>query len=505
MDLADVVTDAGAATGASSAATDDFEHFYQFSCLFLMICSAVAIYISCPQITLSSDCPSSFYSFRRRYLVAWYVCATVDWLQGAFLFSLYDNVLNAPTAILMAVGFGSSIFMAPLSGFLGDKFGRRRCCLLYCITYAIACTLLHLGDFLPGLLLGRVLSAFAQQTLFTSFESYLVTAFFHEGLPSHTLDNIFAWMYFGNFLCAVLFGGLLAQVLVDNTTLRKGAMIWTGDHLAPFSLALLLCIVGGILIWNWKDDLEVEPSSPQESAVASTTNSIRSTAMPTSSHSLSSAASVSKRKASSFVEMGTTLCGALRQRDVQLCGVAVIGVEAPMFFLILHFYDTLKAGGAFTCGGYVFASFMMCSMMGSTLCSTLSHLRKERLVLFAACSVAFGWLIISVGLLGHFSRNLFVPLAFVAFNIIEMGIGLYFPSIGMVKSGCVPEEVRSSVYTMYRLPLNIIVMIMATLRVIQVSGPLGTLLSASAVAAMLVLGASNNQARSLDVELSRSF
>eukprot|EP00928_Gymnodinium_smaydae_P019015 TRINITY_DN1725_c0_g1_i12.p1 TRINITY_DN1725_c0_g1~~TRINITY_DN1725_c0_g1_i12.p1 ORF type:complete len:547 (-),score=76.09 TRINITY_DN1725_c0_g1_i12:425-1909(-) len=493
MSSMEAMTDATIVAVVPEAATDDFAQFYRLSCVCLMICSAVAIYISCPAITPSPDCTASFYKFRRRYLIAWYVCATVDWLQGAFLFALYEDVIKVPTGILLAVGYGSSILMGPVSGFLGDRFGRRRCCLLYCFTYGIACFLLHVVDFFPGLVLGRFLSAFSQEILWTSFESYLVTAYTNEGLPGDSLGNIFAWMFFGNFLCAIFFGGLVAQFMVDRTTLQKGAYLCYGDHFAPFTLALCLCAVGAILIYRWKDDLSVEDGAPQDAVIGASTTSIRSTA------------SASKRKTSSFAEMGMTLCGALRQRNVQLCGMAVVGVEGPMFFLIMHFYDTLKSGGTFTSGGYVFASFMMCSMMGSTLCSRLSHMRAEQRVLLAACAVASGWVAISGGLFANLSRYMFVPLAFFAFNVIEMGIGIYFPSIGMVKSACVPEEVRSSVYTMYRLPLNIITTTMVNLRVIKASGPLGVLLGCSAVAAMFALGSSQKQARTSDLELSNSF
>eukprot|EP00928_Gymnodinium_smaydae_P085789 TRINITY_DN6940_c0_g1_i1.p1 TRINITY_DN6940_c0_g1~~TRINITY_DN6940_c0_g1_i1.p1 ORF type:complete len:170 (-),score=15.58 TRINITY_DN6940_c0_g1_i1:17-526(-) len=168
MNAIDVMSGEADIAGATPVAADEFEYFYKWSCMMLMICSAVAIYVSCPPTTPSPDCPASFYVFRRRFLVGWYVCATVDWLQGAFLFALYEDVLNVPTGVLMAVGYGSSIVMGPVSGFFGDKFGRRRCCLLYCFTYGIACSLLHVVDFFPGLILGLVFSAFIHGILFTS-------------------------------------------------------------------------------------------------------------------------------------------------------------------------------------------------------------------------------------------------------------------------------------------------------------------------------------------------
>merc|ERR1719191_695509 len=46
---------------------------------------------------------------------------------------------------------------------------------------------------------------------------------------------------------------------------------------------------------------------------------------------------------------------------------------------------------------------------------------------------------------------------FFAFLAFEMTVGIYFPMMGTLKSNIVPEEARSTIYNLFRMPLNVIV------------------------------------------------
>jgi len=60
----------------------------------------------------------------------------------------------------------------------------------------------------------------------------------------------------------------------------------------------------------------------------------------------------------------------------------------------------------------------------------------------------------------HLTVYLFsnVQIRFVAFLVFEACVGLYFPMMGTLKGDIVPEDMRSTIYNIYRLPLNIIVL-----------------------------------------------
>merc|ERR1719335_53114 len=47
---------------------------------------------------------------------------------------------------------------------------------------------------------------------------------------------------------------------------------------------------------------------------------------------------------------------------------------------------------------------------------------------------------------------------YVAFVAFETCVGLYFPMMGTLKGDIVPEDARSTIYNIYRLPLNVIVL-----------------------------------------------
>jgi len=51
-----------------------------------------------------------------------------------------------------------------------------------------------------------------------------------------------------------------------------------------------------------------------------------------------------------------------------------------------------------------------------------------------------------------------VLVRFVAFLVFEACVGLYFPMMGTLKGDIVPEDMRSTIYNIYRLPLNVIVL-----------------------------------------------
>merc|ERR1719409_1334885 len=53
-----------------------------------------------------------------------------------------------------------------------------------------------------------------------------------------------------------------------------------------------------------------------------------------------------------------------------------------------------------------------------------------------------------------------LALTFAAFLTFEFCCGVYFPSIGVLKSEVVPEHVRGTMYNIYRVPLNGLVVLL---------------------------------------------
>ena len=94
---------------------------------------------------------------------------------------------------------------------------------------------------------------------------------------------------------------------------------------------------------------------------------------------------------------------------------------------------------------------MVACMAGSTLYGILvKRMPAEELLL-----KVFGVSAIALGLPVLFSSTHVVYLGFLVF---EVTVGIYFPAMYTLKSKLVPEEARASIYNIFRVPLNFIVL-----------------------------------------------
>ena len=51
-----------------------------------------------------------------------------------------------------------------------------------------------------------------------------------------------------------------------------------------------------------------------------------------------------------------------------------------------------------------------------------------------------------------------ISLKFIAMNLFEITVGMYFPIMGTLKGSIVPESKRAAIYNLFRIPLNFIVL-----------------------------------------------
>jgi MFS transporter, MFS domain-containing protein family, molybdate-anion transporter len=91
-------------------------------------------------------------------------------------------------------------------------------------------------------------------------------------------------------------------------------------------------------------------------------------------------------------------------------------------------------------------------MTGSSLFSILVgrfSVEKLGVGIFAVGAIAM----ISVAL--HINETV----SFMGMNVFEVCVGTYFPVMGTMKGSIVPESKRAAIYNLYRIPLNLIVVI----------------------------------------------
>ena len=80
-------------------------------------------------------------SLLRKYLIVYLLATLSDWLQGPYVYALYDayGYSQHDIAVLFVAGFGSSMVFGSFVGGMADWGGRRRFIVIFAITYAASC------------------------------------------------------------------------------------------------------------------------------------------------------------------------------------------------------------------------------------------------------------------------------------------------------------------------------------------------------------------------------
>lgn len=379
-------------------------------------------------------------SLERIFVGTFLLCVAADWLQGPYVYALYDayGFGSFALASLFVTGFASAMLLGPLVGQFADRYGRKRSILLlYCGAYTAACATKHFNVY-GVLFLGRVLGGVATSVLYSSFESWLVCEHARRELPTEALDAIFSSMYFANGLCAIVMG-LVAQLVADVMPMRAvgGGPVHVGGYCGPFDLAILFLVAGGaVMAHAWRENAD-------ETAVAPTARDC----------------GVRVRHALTMLRDDAVL---------QLLMVISSAVEAAMYAFIFEWTPALSHAGRSPPHGLVFACFMLCYMMGSNSFSWLRSRKLEAGDLLpavtgvAASALAVAWLLHLFRIVHYDGGTLG---CFLAFLLFEATIGLYMPVLAAIKARHVPEDVRATMYTLFRVPLNLVVVaiLLATL------------------------------------------
>lgn len=103
--------------------------------------------------------------------------------------------------------------------------------------------------------------------------------------------------------------------------------------------------------------------------------------------------------------------------------------------------------------GLIFACFMVCIMIGSSIFSILVHAgyRLETISIGLLITAAA-----SLALPAFFSNTTVILFGFLVF---EISCGLYFPCQGTLRGKYIPEDTRATIMNFFRVPLNLLVVI----------------------------------------------
>jgi len=363
-----------------------------------------------PQISL--DQTAEFTKFQFQWLAVYYMVMFSDWLQGPYVYALYSSYGfgKEAIAILFIVGFGSSSIFGTFIGALADKYGRKRLSIVFGILYSIAC-LTKLSPNFYVLLVGRLLSGVATSLLFSVFEAWMVCEHNQRGFASQLLTRTFSLAVFGNGIVAILAG-----VVASFAVMKLG-------FVSPFIISMFTLIISTIYIYYfWGENFG------------------------------NSEMVVSKIFYGAFDALVT-------DRRVLILGSVQSLFEASMYIFVFLWtpmleqaFDDMKKYEDMGLHGLIFASFMVCIMIGSSTFRAIeTRFSIETCYLYTLAISSGTFFFVAI------LRTAFVT--YFGFLVFEICCGLHFVCIGTLRSRYIPEESRSGVMNFFRIPLNIIVVV----------------------------------------------
>jgi len=404
--------------------------FYHLTVLPLLIATVVLAYLARPSTT--DEFPAGFVRFQVTYLSVWALCVAADWLQGPFVYALYADYGfdGSEIAQLFVAGFGSSLVFGCFVGTFADKFGRKRSCLLYCVMYILSCMTKHCKNY-SWLMVGRITGGIATSLLFSCFECWMVSEHqqrhrFSGGLLGFMFGLMYTIMY-----CVAIASGLAGQAAADAMPFEpiyEGSIVYMGGKCGPFDLAIACLVVATGLIAVFFE--ENYGSSDGDGGSAGSPSLM-----------------------DNVMTAGRLL---FTDRRVLLLGFVVSAFEGSMFAFVFNWTPALRSEAIPPPHGVIFALFMMACMCGASSATLLGGSVLPALRLMGTFFVAFAaFAVSSYAAAGH--NEDYLRTSFASFLLFEFCCGVYFPSVGVLKSSIVPEKVRGTVYNLYRVPLNGIV------------------------------------------------
>ncbi|KAG5392939.1 hypothetical protein IGI04_022902 [Brassica rapa subsp. trilocularis] len=241
-------------------------------------------------------------------------------------------------------------------------------------------------------------------------------------------------VFFGNGLVAIL-SGLFGNLLVD---------IFSFGPVAPFDAASCFLAIGIVIILTtWSENF----GDPSDSKDLMTQFKVAAIA----------------------IASGRVKVNVKNYEKIALLGAIQSLFEASMYTFVFLWTPALSPNNEEIPHGFVFATFMLASMLGSSLAARLmarSSLRVEKYMqIVFLVSAASLLLPITTSVLVTPSKvkeeglSLTCSIQLLGFCVFEACIGIFSASIMKMRSLYIPEEARSTIMNFFRVPLNLFVCI----------------------------------------------
>lgn len=397
--------------------------------------------------------PNSVKELQRKFLSVFWLLRCADWLQGPYFYEVYASKMfhGAPASMAMVsrlflTGFASTALFGPAVGRATDTYGRKKGTLAFAILYAIG-ALSTKSPLLLVLLFGRVMSGIGTSLLFSAPESWLVGEAQKSGddPDGEYLGETFGLAYAGDSIVAIIAGQLASLAATSRGP--------TG----PFELSTVFLLLGGVLAsFLWKENIAAKSSVEDgESGNGSDGNN---------KPSIKDAIKVVRG-----------------DPKIMMVGGVQSLFEAAMYIFVLQWPPAIAKAVANSFGdsagtpyGTVFSCFMASCLFGSTLFGQFAKMKGPTTEGVTAGMLAVATVAMSTATYTVSSGSLGLPALIASFFAFEACVGMYFPSIGTLRSKYIPDSHRSVIMNLFGIPLNaLVVSVFLFVKYLGVNGALG--------------------------------
>lgn len=377
--------------------------------LLVLVGVAIVLHLKVAPSERSIENPS-FVKFQKTYFGVYFVALFAEWLQSPYLYRIYSHYgfIDTQIAVIYVCGFISSILFGTASGYFADKWGRKKACIFFSVAYSLCC-LSKASSSYGVLIIGRVIGGISTSALFNTFEAWYVYEHTQtHDFPTEWISVTFSKASFFNGVIAIT-AGVIANTLSD----------WIDfGPVSPFLFAIPFLLIAGMLILtNWDENY-----------------------------------------GGKSVKLAGPCFESLRlivtKPKILLVGVVTSLFESVMFVFVFLWTPVLDPANPPL--GIVFSCFMACVMIGgvffdAAVARKISALRIIELAIFLG---------LASNLASSFASANHPRKTFLAFLLMELACGLYFPAMNSVRQRILPEAHHAGIMNWFRVPLNVIASIM---------------------------------------------
>ena len=369
--------------------------------------------------------PMEIKSLQRRFLAVFWLLRCSDWLQGPYFYDVYTSKMFHGVSASMGLvsrlfltGFASTALFGPMVGRAADSYGRKNATLIFTILYSLG-ALSTKSTVLRILFLGRILSGIGTSLLFSAPESWLVAEAQNSGKDpdGKYLGETFSWAYAGDSIVAITAGQMAA-----TAASQRGP---TG----PFELSAVFLALGGLLAAVlWGENKATMKNSSQTTSIRDAIGVVRA------------------------------------DPKIMLVGAVQSLFEAAMYIFVLQWPPAIagaiqsffKSSSIIPPYGTIFSCFMACCLLGSTIFGQLAKMAIPTET-FTVSMLSAATIAMSLATWTVKQNVMSLPVLMGSFFVFEACVGMYFPSIGTLRSRYVPDSHRSIIMNLFGIPLNVLV------------------------------------------------